>query len=84
MNTQPPWPAANRPAATVFAAVYRIVFSGLWQTLDAFPASLWLFGTGRLAWKQGAKPRALVLIAVVVTGLSFAIAHIAGFYPDPG
>ena len=37
--------------ATVFATVYRIVFFGTWQTLDAFPAGLWLFGIGRLAWR---------------------------------
>lgn len=67
-------------AASVFATVYRIVFFGLWQTLDGFVAGVWLFGTGRLAWSQGAKPLALVLFALGVFGLGFAFAHIGGFY----
>lgn len=68
-------------AATVFATVYRIVFYGIWQTLDPVVGGVWLFGTGRLAWRQGAKALGLVLLALGVTGLGAAIAHIGGVYP---
>jgi len=68
-------------AATAFAMIHRIVFFGMWQTLDAFPAGVWLLGTGRLAWRQGARGLAAVLLAVGVFGLGFAVAHIVGFYP---
>ncbi len=74
-------PVAGKPVnAAVFATVYRIVFFGMWQTLDAFPAGLWLFGTGRLAWMQGARALAVVLLGVGVFGLVFAAVRIAGFF----
>lgn len=68
-------------AATVFFTVYRIVFFGIWQTLDPFVAGVWLCGTGRLAWRQGARALALVLLAIGVIGLGAAIARIVGFGP---
>lgn len=74
----------KQAVATVFATIYRIVFSGIWQTLDGFVAGVWLFGTGRLAWRQGAKGLSLVLLALGVFGLGFAVAHIGGLYPGSG
>jgi hypothetical protein len=71
--------AGGKPvAATAFATIYRIVFFGMWQTLDAFPAGVWLLGTGRLAWRQGARGLAAVLLSLGVFGLGFAVAHIVG------
>jgi hypothetical protein len=66
---------------TSFATLHRIVFFGLWQTLDAALAGLWLVGTGRLAWKQGSVALATVLIAFGSIGGVIAVAHVSGFFP---
>jgi hypothetical protein len=71
-----------RPAvATGFATLHRIVFFGLWQTLDAALAGLWLVGMGRLAWKQGSVVLATVLIALGTIGGVVAVAHVSGIFP---
>ena len=67
--------------ATTFATVHRIVIFGLWQTLDAGLAGVWLLGTGRLAWRRGVRPLGAVLIAFGTIGAAAAIAHISGIYP---
>lgn len=66
---------------TTFATLHRIVFFGLWQTLDAGLAGVWLLGTGRLAWKGGARALAVVLIGFGIIAAAAAIAHISGIYP---
>jgi len=72
--------AGSKPAiAAIFATVYRVVFFGMWQTLDGVVAGVWLFGTGRLAWREGARTLALVLIVLGVFGLVFALVRIGGF-----
>lgn len=74
----------GRPAiAVAFSVVYRVVFIGLWQTVDAILAGLWLVGTGRLAWKHGAAVLASVLIALGALGVGVAVAHILGAFPTP-
>jgi hypothetical protein len=64
-----------------FATVQRVVFSGLWQTLDGFLDALWLIGTGRLAWRKGPITLAMVLIAAGVVSGGIAITHVIGVFP---
>lgn len=64
-----------------FVALYRIVFFGIWQTLDGFLAGIWAFGVGWLAWQNRARLLACVLFAFGLIGAGFAAAHISGLYP---
>jgi hypothetical protein len=59
-----------------FTALHRIVFFGIWQTLDAMLAGVWAFGVGWHAWRQHARPLAAVLFALGAIGDGFAAAHI--------
>ena len=70
--------SGNHSVAPTFAAIHRIVFSGLWQTLDGFPAATWTLGVGRVAWKQGPRPLAVVLFALAAISIGSAAAHISG------
>ena len=50
--------AGGKPvAATAFATIYRIVFFGMWQTMDAFPAGV-CGCSGRVGWRGGKEPGA--------------------------
>lgn len=74
--------SAGRDATEkAFVALYHIVFFGIWQTLDGFLAGIWVFGVGRLAWKQNARVLAWVLFALGVFMAGFVAAHISGIYP---
>jgi hypothetical protein len=68
--------------AQAFVALYRIVFFGIWQTLDGVLAGIWAFGVGWLAWQRGARLLAGVLIALGLITAGFAAAHVSGVYPS--
>jgi len=65
----------------LFVALYRIVVFGMWQTLNGILAGTWAIGVGRLAWKQGARPLAWVLLVLGVIFAGGAAAHLSGTYP---
>jgi hypothetical protein len=64
--------AAKQALVPVFAALYRTVVLGLWQTLETIPWAVWLLGNAFAARREG--PRLLVLILVVAGVLNAAIA----------
>ena len=47
-----------------FATLYRAVVLGLWQTLEAFPLTVWLLGTAYAARREG--PRSVFWILLVL------------------
>lgn len=56
----------------VFAALYRAVVLGMWQTLETIPATVWLLGTAIAARRE--RPRSVFVILVVLGGINAAIA----------
>jgi hypothetical protein len=57
--------AAQRQALLpAFATLYRAVVLGLWQTLEAFPLTVWLLGTASAARRDG--PRSVFVILLVL------------------
>ena len=67
--------------AKTFETLYRVVFYGIWQTLDPFLWGVWAFGVGWLAWKRSDRLLAVLLTGLGLIGAVFAIAHISGLYP---
>lgn len=64
-----------------FVALYRITVFGIWQTLDSVLAAIWGFGVAALAWRNGAKGLAWVLIAIGIVVAGGVAAHISGLFP---
>jgi hypothetical protein len=61
--------AQKQALLPAFATLYRTVVLGLWQTLEAFPLTVWLLGTAYAARREG--PRSvfgILLILGVVVG----------------
>ncbi|TMF11049.1 MAG: hypothetical protein E6I37_10735 [Chloroflexi bacterium] len=56
--------AQKQALLPAFATLYRAVVLGLWQTLEAFPLTVWLLGTAYAARREG--PRAVFWILLVL------------------
>jgi hypothetical protein len=57
-------PAERQTLEFVFAALYRAVVEGMWQTLETIPAAVWLLGTAIAA--RGSSPRTIFWILLLV------------------
>jgi hypothetical protein len=62
-------PAERQTLEFVFAALYRAVVEGMWQTLETIPAAVWLLGTAIAA---RAEPRRSIFWILLVIGLANA------------
>lgn len=56
--------AQKQALLPAFATLYRAVVLGLWQTLEAFPLTVWLLGTASAARREG--PRSVYWILLVL------------------
>jgi len=57
--------AAHKQALLpAFATLYRVVVLGLWQTLEAFPLTVWLLGSASAVRREG--PRSVFVILLVL------------------
>ena len=74
-------PSGRFAALKAFETLYRIVFYGIWQTLDAALAGVWALGIARLAQKHRATTLGLVLLAVGAAAGAVAIARVSGVLP---
>ena len=62
-----------------FATLYRAVVLGLWQTLEAFPLTVWLLGTAYAARREGQRPVFCILLVLgVVIGATAVYRLTAG------
>lgn len=59
--------AQRESIVTTFTTVHTIVFFGLWMTLEAIPAAVWLLGIGTNLYR--ARRRALALVLLALGGL---------------
>jgi hypothetical protein len=64
--------AQKQALLPAFATLYRAVVLGMWQTLEAIPAAVWLLGTASAARREG--PRSVFVILLIVGVLNAAIA----------
>jgi len=62
-------PAERQTLEFVFAALYRAVVEGMWQTLETIPAAVWLLGTAIAA---RAEPRRSIFWILLLLGLANA------------
>jgi hypothetical protein len=70
INHYPTASAAERQTLEfVFAALYRAVVEGMWQTLETIPAAVWLLGTAIAA---RAEPRRSIFWILLLIGLANA------------
>jgi hypothetical protein len=66
--------AAQRQAdLPAFATLYRAVVLGMWQTLEAIPASVWLLGTASAARREGPRPVFAILLVLGVVNAAIAL-----------
>jgi hypothetical protein len=56
--------AQKQAMVPAFATLYRAVVLGLWQTLEAFPLTVWLLGTAYAARREG--PRSVFVVLLVL------------------
>jgi hypothetical protein len=64
--------AQKQALLPAFATLYRAVVLGMWQTLEAIPAAVWLLGTASAARRDG--PRSVFVILLILGVLNAAIA----------
>jgi len=64
--------AQKQALLPAFATLYRTVVLGMWQTLEAFPLTVWLLGTAYAARREG--PRSVFGILLVLGLVVGAIA----------
>jgi hypothetical protein len=62
-------PAERQALEFVFAALYRAVVEGMWQSLETIPAAAWLLGTAIAA---RAEPRPVIFWILLMIGLANA------------
>ena len=65
----------------VFTTIDRIVFTAMWQTVDALVSAVWFIGVGWLAWRRAQRRLSAALMTLGVIGLVFAALHISALFP---
>ena len=65
--------AARQAMLPAFATLYRAVVLGMWQTLEAIPAAVWLLGTGYASRRDGPRPVTVLLVVLGLINLALAL-----------
>lgn len=65
--------AQKQALLPAFATLYRAVVLGMWQTLEAIPAAVWLLGTASAARREGSRSVFVILLVLGVLNAAIAL-----------
>jgi hypothetical protein len=70
--------AGRQSLDSVFAALYRAVVEGLWQTLETIPAAIWLLGSATAARRAGPRTVFWILLLIGLANAGIALFRLSG------
>lgn len=69
--------AQKQALLPAFATLYRAVVLGMWQTLEAIPAAVWLLGTAFAERREGPRSVFVILLLLGVANAAIALYRMA-------